>query len=85
MPTKVRPQKLSGLQRQVLSLYRLCLRAASEKPASTRPNFVSYIRREFRKNQTSVDKKDFGAVEFLLRMGHRKLETYMEAGVKDIH
>ena len=41
-------------------------------------------RREFRKNQ-AIDKKDFGAVEALIRMGARKLELYASPGVKDIH
>lgn len=41
-------------------------------------------RREFRKNEM-VDKKDFGAVEALLRMGLRKLELYSSPDVKDIH
>ena len=41
-------------------------------------------RREFEKNQ-SVDRKDFSAVETLLRMGQRKLELYAAPGVTDIH
>jgi len=46
-----------------------------------RPDHV--IRREFRKNQM-IDKKDFAAVEALLRIGFRKLELYSSPGVKDI-
>ena len=41
-------------------------------------------RREFRKNQ-HLEKKDFSAVETLLRMGHRKLELYSSPGVTNIH
>ncbi|EXJ96054.1 hypothetical protein A1O1_01180 [Capronia coronata CBS 617.96] len=74
----------SGLQREVLKLYRQCLRAAGKKPEATRDNFRMVARREFRKNQM-VDKKDFAAVETLLRMGSRKLELYSSEGVKDIH
>ncbi|EXJ79259.1 hypothetical protein A1O3_08760 [Capronia epimyces CBS 606.96] len=74
----------SGLQREVLKLYRQCLRAAGKKPEATRENFRTVTRREFRKNQ-AVDKKDFAAVEALLRMGSRKLELYSSEGVKDIH
>ena len=32
-----------------------------------------------------VDKKDFAAIEFLLRMGNRKLEMYSEPGITNIH
>ncbi|EXJ64893.1 hypothetical protein A1O7_01232, partial [Cladophialophora yegresii CBS 114405] len=76
--------RLSGLQREVLKLYRACLRATRNKPEATRENFRNAARREFRKNQ-SVDKKDFGAVEALIRMGIRKLELCSSPGVKDIH
>jgi len=74
----------SGLQREVLKLYRHCLRAAGQKPEASRQNFRNAARREFRKNQT-IDKKDFAAVEALLRMGTRKLELYSSPGVRDIH
>jgi len=40
-------------------------------------------RTEFEKN-IKMDKKDFGAIEFLLRKGRRQLEVYASAGVKDI-
>ena len=32
-----------------------------------------------------VDKKDFAAIEFLLRMGNRKLEMYSAPGITNIH
>lgn len=75
--------RLSGLQRDVLSLYRQCLRTARTKPASTRPNFEAYARHEFERN-IGLDKKDFGAVEFLLRKGHRQLETYRAPTITNI-
>lgn len=75
--------RLSGLQREVLKLYRLCLRASNAKPQPE--HFKSVVRRDFRKYQHEIDKKDFATVEFLLRTGHRKLEQYSEQGVKDIH
>ncbi len=73
------------IRTSIFSLYRRCLRAARTKPAATRPNFDRVIRSEFRKNQHSVSRKDFGTIEFLLRTGERKLETYGAASVKDIH
>lgn len=41
-------------------------------------------RNEFERN-LALDKKDFGAIEFLLRKGHRQLEMYAQPGIKDIH
>lgn len=120
--------KYSGLQRQVLSLYRNCLRECRKKPVVSGPatnvssswltllaecktafrglRKVSHLnggillkyppcsfmkqmlklcwyRSEFRKN-TAFDKKDFGAIEFLLRKGQRQLQTYSAPGIKDI-
>lgn len=78
-----RTQRLSGLQREVLSLYRRCLRASRLKPAATRPNFESFARREFARHIT-LDKKDFGAIEFLLRKGHKQLEVYEAPNITNI-
>lgn len=69
----------------IFSLYRRCLRAARTKPAATRPNFERVIRNEFRKNASAVSRRDFGTIEFMLRMGERKLSTYSPASVRDIH
>jgi succinate dehydrogenase assembly factor 1 len=40
-------------------------------------------RDEFRKNLT-VDKKDFAAIEYLLRKGQRQLEMYSSPGIRNI-
>jgi succinate dehydrogenase assembly factor 1 len=40
-------------------------------------------RTEFRKNIT-LDKRDFAAIEYLLRKGQRQLEIYSSPGIKDI-
>lgn len=78
-----RQPRLSGLQRDVLSLYRRCLRAARLKPIANRPNFEAFARREFARNVT-LDKKDFGTIEFLLRKGHKQLETYEAPNIRNI-
>lgn len=75
--------RLSGLQRDVLALYRNCLRAARKKPTDTRPNFESFARREFEKH-LHMDRKDFGSIEFLLRKGTRQLETYEAPNITNI-
>jgi succinate dehydrogenase assembly factor 1 len=41
-------------------------------------------REEFRKN-LRINKKDFGTIEYLLRSGRRKLETYHDPEIRDIH
>ncbi|KAI0889682.1 complex 1 protein-domain-containing protein, partial [Annulohypoxylon maeteangense] len=75
--------RLSGLQKEVLSLYRNCLRESRKKPVATRPHFESFARSEFHKH-IKLDKRDFSAIEFLLRKGRRQLELYSSPGVKDV-
>ncbi|KAL1879917.1 hypothetical protein VTK73DRAFT_6613 [Phialemonium thermophilum] len=75
--------RLSGLQREVLSLYRQCLRESRKKPEATRSHFEAFARAEFDKHM-AVDKRDFAAVEFLLRKGRRQLEVYSSPRIKDI-
>ncbi|KAL4808570.1 complex 1 protein-domain-containing protein [Aspergillus recurvatus] len=75
--------RLSGLQREVLSLYRKCLREIRKKPIESRNNFKSYARAEFEKH-ISISKKDFSAIEYLLRKGSRQLEMYSSPGIRNI-
>ncbi|KAK1705568.1 hypothetical protein BDP67DRAFT_416176 [Colletotrichum lupini] len=76
---------LSGLQREVLALYRQCIREIRKKPEVT---FLQRLRlacemTEFERYIT-VDKRDFSVVEHLLRKGRRQLETYSSPSIKDI-
>ncbi|PHH78768.1 hypothetical protein CDD82_2863 [Ophiocordyceps australis] len=75
--------RLSGLQKEVLSLYRQCLRESRKKPPSSRTRFESFVRAEFARN-LSMDKRDFAAIEFLLRKGRRQLSVYAAPNIKDI-
>ena len=75
---------LSGLQRDVLSLYRKCLREISRKPIEAQTNFRSFAREEFEKNM-ALDKKDFSSIEFLLRKGQRQFEVYSAPGITNMH
>ncbi|GJN72973.1 hypothetical protein PLIIFM63780_007039 [Purpureocillium lilacinum] len=75
--------RLSGLQKEVLALYRQCLRESRKKPQSTRVHFENFARAEFAKN-LSIDKRDFAAIEFLLRKGRRQLDVYSSPGIKDV-
>ncbi|KAH6898985.1 complex 1 protein-domain-containing protein [Thelonectria olida] len=75
--------RYSGLQKEVLSLYRNCLRESRKKPQASRPHFETFARTEFSRS-INLDKRDFAAIEFLLRKGRRQLEVYSSPGIKDI-
>ena len=77
-------RRLSGLQKEVVHLYRQCIRTAHKKPIENRPHFITYIRREFDKYR-SLSRKDFSTIEHLLRVGNRRLEMYAAPELKDIH
>ncbi|PFH54079.1 hypothetical protein AMATHDRAFT_136135 [Amanita thiersii Skay4041] len=74
---------LSGLQREVLALYRRALRMVATKPPATRPKFRLFVQHSFRTNATNLSPRDVSAIEHLLRKGRRQLEVYEHASVKD--
>ncbi|ODQ64402.1 hypothetical protein NADFUDRAFT_83885 [Nadsonia fulvescens var. elongata DSM 6958] len=80
----VKAKALSGLQRDVLKLYRMCIRACHKKPEDTRMNFVLFARQEFRKF-SSIKTKDFTVIEHLLRKGARNLDLYANPGVRNVN
>ncbi|WCJ21959.1 Succinate dehydrogenase assembly factor 1 mitochondrial [Euphorbia peplus] len=69
-----RAPKLSGMQKQVLGLYRSFLRAARMKPAEDRRQIESVVSEEFRRNSKEVDRKNFIYIEYLLRRGFKQLD-----------
>lgn len=44
---------------------------------------MAFARNEFEKN-IAVEKRDFAAIEFLLRKGRRQVDAYSAPGVLDI-
>ena len=67
--------RTSGIQRQVLNLYRDALRKAYSLPAASgQQAALTFIRQEFRAGQ-SVDRLDFQRIEHLLRAGKKKLDV----------
>jgi len=66
----------SKIQKQVLSLYKACLRASKDKPG-----FEYAIRNEFKKNATVIDKKNVLQIEHLMRHGQRKLDMIKDPNV----
>ncbi|KAG0638501.1 complex 1 protein [Tuber brumale] len=77
--------KRSGIQRDVLALYRLCLREAGKKPKVLTILPASFFRnRENFRAHLNIDRRDFATIEHLLRVGQRKLEVYSQPGIKNI-
>ncbi|KAM2493853.1 hypothetical protein ACFX1W_034021 [Malus domestica] len=60
------PRRLSGMQKQVLSLYRGFLRAARTKFAQDWQQIESLVSNEFRPNTKEEDHKNFLYIEYLL-------------------
>ncbi|KAF9979066.1 hypothetical protein BGZ73_006303 [Actinomortierella ambigua] len=78
------PVRRSGLQQEVITLYRNCFRAARLKPQENRANFQKFIRMQFRKH-SDVKAKDFATIEYLLRMGKRQLQAYSSPSIQNVH
>ncbi|XP_074274816.1 succinate dehydrogenase assembly factor 1, mitochondrial [Silene latifolia] len=72
--------KLSGLQKQVLSLYREFLRAARSKSIEDRRQMELIVSQEFHRNATQVDRKNFVYIEYLLRRGKKQLDQLKSSG-----
>ncbi|KAI4322058.1 hypothetical protein L6164_021781 [Bauhinia variegata] len=75
-----RGARLSGMQKQVLSLYRGFLRAARSKPEEERRKIESILSEEFRRNSKQVDRKNFIYIEYLLRRGKKQLDQLKDPG-----
>ncbi|KAJ1419952.1 Complex 1 LYR protein [Sesbania bispinosa] len=74
-------QRLSGMQKQVLSLYRGFLRAARSKSDEERRKIESIVSQEFRRNSKQVDRKNFLYIEYLLRRGNKQLDQLRNPGI----
>ncbi|KAL8060012.1 hypothetical protein ABFX02_03G125200 [Erythranthe guttata] len=66
--------RLSGMQKQVLALYREFLRAARSKAPEERTRIESLVSSEFHRNSSQVDRKNFLYIEYLLRRGKKQLD-----------
>ena len=66
--------RLSGVQKQVLALYREALRRCAALPPPSRAAALSFTRAEFREG-LAVDRLDFQRIEHLLRAGKKKLAS----------
>ncbi|WRT69103.1 uncharacterized protein IL334_006087 [Kwoniella shivajii] len=72
----------SGLQQDVINLYRQGLRNAMSKPAEARPNFMLHLRYNFR--HPKLRQRDYTAIEHQLRKMSRTLEMLSEPSTQRI-
>eukprot|EP00956_Cyclotella_meneghiniana_P013008 scaffold18584_cov79-Cyclotella_meneghiniana.AAC.11 len=86
------PSRFSGLQKEVLQLYRQLLREALAKDRKSQPkqtmndlfstqSTTSYVRDEFRKQSASVRRSDFKTIEYKIRKGRKQLQLIKMPGV----
>ncbi|KAG6431934.1 hypothetical protein SASPL_103506 [Salvia splendens] len=66
--------RLSGMQLQVLALYRGFLRAARMKSPEERSRIEALVSQEFRRNSSQVDRKNYLYIEYLVRRGKKQLD-----------
>jgi succinate dehydrogenase assembly factor 1 len=74
----------SGLQLQVLSLYRSILREAMGKDGGAKLQSYTVAREQFREHSNSVKRMDFQQIEYLIRKGHKKLKLLQMPGVTSV-
>lgn len=73
-------RKLSGLQLDILSLYRQLLRAARAKG----PDTSMAVRTEFRRNSSGVKRNNFRRIEYLIHQGKKKLTMLEQSTMTSI-
>ena len=67
--------RFSGLQLEVLQLYRAFLRAVKTKPEAARESITATVRGEFEKGKTELSRMDIDAIQARLRAGKKKLRV----------
>lgn len=82
--------RLSGLQRDVLRLYRVLLRESKRKDSalsstsggeSSSRMFQDAVRQQMRLNAETIPKTNFTKIEFLIRKGKKQLELIKDPNV----
>ncbi|GAA5985477.1 hypothetical protein JCM10908_006990 [Rhodotorula pacifica] len=79
-------RRLTGLQREVLQLYKRALAMVSSKPFEHRIAWYTFVSNQFRHPDIGggLRKRDVAAIEHLLRRGHKMVDQYGQASVKAI-
>ncbi|TNY19294.1 hypothetical protein DMC30DRAFT_400779 [Rhodotorula diobovata] len=80
------PRRITGLQRQVYTLYKRALQLVASKPLEHRPAWFAFVSHQFRHPSLGggLKRKDVSAIEHLMRRGDKMLETYGSPGVKKV-
>lgn len=81
MQRAARAVRHSGVQKEVLALYRELLRTAARKGDETRAMVV----KTFREDAGSVRKQDIRMVEYMIRQGKKKLKLLQMDSVAAAH
>lgn len=88
--------RLSGMQKDVLALYRRVLRAAAAKDRQTDKDTtfvrllfhpsttIRYAKAEFRRQSESTKKSDFKKIEYMIRKGDKHIKLLGMPGVKAV-
>lgn len=74
----------TGLQKEVLKLYRSFLGVIRAKPSPARPGLHKYVGDQFRDNAKKIQAKDITAVEFLLRKARKSLEMLEDPNTQGV-
>ncbi|GAA5982921.1 hypothetical protein JCM11641_002627 [Rhodosporidiobolus odoratus] len=79
-------RRITGLQRQIYSLYKRSLQMVATKPLETRSSWFAFVAHQFRAPHLggALRKKDVAAIEHLLRRGDKQLETFSASSVKSV-
>ena len=87
--------RLSGMQKEVLALYRTIMREAFKKDELVESSFIEllttegttthYARQEFRKQAYQVKRTDFKLIEYKMRKGQKQVKLLKMPGVKVVN
>ena len=76
-------RRLSGVQREVLSLYRGFIRAAKTKPEPAQA--LAVVTNRFRHEASTTKRMDFRKIEFMMRQGKKQLKMLQSPNVTNIN
>ena len=76
--------RLSGLQSDVLSLYRRLLRLSRVKDPDGAKGLRGVVRTQFRDKALSISRSDFQQIEHWLRYGHKQIKVLERQGFSKV-
>ena len=79
-----RTVKYSGLQKEVLSVYRQIIREALKKEPSVSAGIIDLARRNFKEKATSIRKTDYQTIEHSIRDARKKIKIIQMPGFRGI-